>query len=147
MADSAGLIVLDQIGYFHLIGELFSPVMIPPSVATELPYVLVGIQVRAVQDSAVPTVLKMQVDEGEAEVMALALEMDDPWVLLDDKKARRVAQQLNLRVIGTVGLFLRAKVNRLVPEVKPLLDAALQADFRISTALYRETLKLSGEAG
>jgi uncharacterized protein len=145
VADSACLIVLDQIGRIDLLTEVFSPVFIPPAVESELPHALAGIQVQAVRNASVTAVLNTQVDAGEAEVIALAREMENPWVLLDDKKARRVAQQLGLRVIGTVGLLLRAKAGGLVADVKPSLNSAVEAGFYISPPLYREALRLAGE--
>ena len=91
--DSACLILLDQVGQVSLIGELFSPVLIPPAVESEIPHPFQGIQVHPLRDPTVSAVLRTQIDAGEAEVIGLALEMDNPWVLLDDKKARRVARQ------------------------------------------------------
>ena len=45
-------------------------------------------------------------DEGEAETIPLAMELNDAILILDDKKARRVAKQIGLKVIGTVGMLL-----------------------------------------
>lgn len=85
-------------------------------------------------------------DEGEAETIALAMELNDVIFILDDKKARRVAKQIGLKVIGTVGMLLRAKRQGLISEVKPFLTALLNADFRISDRIMQEALRLSGES-
>lgn len=69
----------------------------------------IGAPVRPVQNLAHVATLKTQVDEGEAEAIALAMELGDVFVILDDRKARQLALQLNLKVIGTVGMLLRAK--------------------------------------
>jgi len=66
-------------------------------------------------------------------------------LILDDKKARRVAQQIDLKVIGTVGMLLRGKGQGVISEIKPLISALLQADFRISEGIVPEALGLSGE--
>jgi predicted nucleic acid-binding protein len=63
------------------------------------------------------------------------MEQADVFVVLDDKKARRIAKQLGLKVMGTVGLLLRAKKKGIVSEIKPMLDALQQADFRIHNGL------------
>jgi predicted nucleic acid-binding protein len=86
-------------------------------------------------------------DEGEAEAIALAMELGDVLLILDDKKARRVAQQIGLKVIGTVGMLLRAQRDGVIAEIKPLLTALVQADFRISDPIIQEALRLSGEQG
>ncbi|WP_250124222.1 DUF3368 domain-containing protein [Chroococcidiopsis sp. CCMEE 29] len=57
---------------------------------------------------------------------------------MDDRKARQLAQQLSLKVIGTVGMLLRAKRFGVIPEIKPLLAALNQVNFRISEALNPE---------
>ncbi|MFP4120853.1 hypothetical protein [Coleofasciculus sp.] len=45
-------------------------------------------------------------DEGEAETISLAMKLNNVILILDDKKARRVAKQIGLKVIGTVGMLL-----------------------------------------
>lgn len=74
------------------------------------------------------------------------MELRDVLVILDDKKARRIAQQMGLRVIGTIGVLLRAKQQGLLAEIRPFIDVLQQADFRISDSLYEEALRLAGEA-
>lgn len=51
---------------------------------------------------------------------------------LDDLKARKVAQHVNLRITGTLGIIHRAKQSGLVAEIKPLIENILATDFRIS---------------
>jgi predicted nucleic acid-binding protein len=98
-----------------------------------------------VKNSAFVAVLKTQMDEGEAEAIALAVELVNVILILDDKKARRVAQQIGLKVIGTVGMLLRAKNQGVITEIKPLLTELVQVDFRITNAIIQEALRLSGE--
>ncbi len=94
---------------------------------------------------SVTIALKTQMDEGEAEAIALALELENVLLILDDKKARRVAQQMGMKVIGTVGMLLRAKRQRVITEVKPLLLKLIEVDFRISQGIIQEALRLSAE--
>jgi len=65
------------------------------------------------------------------------------FLILDDRKARQLALQLNLKVIGTVGMLLRAKGKGIITEIKPLLAALNQADFRISP-LIQNALRIGG---
>jgi predicted nucleic acid-binding protein len=69
----------------------------------------------------------------------------DAWLVLDDKKARRVARQLGLRLIGTVGVLLQGKQRVAVPTIGLLLGALRDAGFRLSPALERKALRLAGE--
>jgi predicted nucleic acid-binding protein len=50
-----------------------------------------------------------------------------------------------LRVVGTVGLLLRAKREEKVPEVKYLFQSLARSGFRISKELHREALRIAGE--
>ncbi len=47
------------------------------------------------------------VDEGEAEVIALALH-SSAQILIDEKRGRNVARKLGLEIRGTLGLFAEA---------------------------------------
>ncbi len=118
----------------------------PPTVAAEVRTPASWHSVQAVQNSAVVATLKTQMDSGEAEAIALAMELGDVLLILDDKKARRVAGQIGLKVIGTVGMLLRAKRAGVIASVKPLLRELLQANFRISDGIIQEALRLSGES-
>ena len=87
----------------------------------------------------------MQIGAGESEAIALALEMGNLPALLDDKKARRIAKQLDLPVIGTLGLLLKAKKQGVIPAIKPILAALEKVDFRVSTRLRDRALELADE--
>ena len=145
VSNSTCLIGLERIGRLDLLPRVFSTVFAPPMVAAEVKTPLTWLRVKSVQNVAVVATLKTQMDAGEAEAIALAMELGDVLLILDDKKARRVAQQLNLKVIGTVGMLLRGKRQGVISEIRPLIMALLQADFRISEGIVREALRLSGE--
>ncbi len=145
VTNSTCLIGLERIGQLNLLPQVFSSVFAPPTVVAEVSSPLSWLRVQAVQNTAVIATLRTQMDAGEAETIALAMELGDVILILDDKKARRVAQQIGLKVIGTVGMLLRAKRQGVIAEIKPFLTALVQADFRISDAIIREALRLSGE--
>jgi predicted nucleic acid-binding protein len=76
VVDSTCLIVLDQIGRLDLLLRLFSPILIPPAVQSKLPGPLNGVVIKGVLNRTAVAALKTQMDEGEAEVVALSLEID-----------------------------------------------------------------------
>ena len=145
VTNSTCLIGLERIGRLDILPQVFSNVMIPLAVQAEVGLSADWLKVRAVQNIAVVATLKTQGDDGEAEAIALAMELGDVLIILDDRNARRIAQQLNLKVIGTVGMLLRAKQKGVIAEIKPLLTALSQADFRISASLVGNALRLAGE--
>jgi uncharacterized protein len=145
VTDSTCLIGLERIQRLNILPQVFSPVIIPPAVQAEVGISASWITVQAPQSIMTVAALKTQLDDGEAEAIALALELDDVFIILDDLSARRVAKQLNLKVIGTVGILLRAKQQKVIDEIKPLLTALNAADFRISEAIIQNALRLAGE--
>jgi len=74
-------------------------------------------------------------------VIRLALELRSFRVVLDERSARQVAISLGLPFTGTVGLLLAAKRSGLLAEVKPFLDALLEAGFRVGTRVYENALR------
>lgn len=145
VTDSACLIILDRIGRLDILRELFEPVMIPPGVREEFGKALDWLTVVAPMNTALIRVLSAIVDEGEAEAIALASEQDC-LLILDDRKARRWAKSLGLRMIGTAGLLVRAKQQGVLSEVKPVLEAMKRSNFYMHPDLEKEVLRLAGEA-
>lgn len=144
ITDSTCLISLERIAQLPLLPALFEPLIAPPKVQEEFGMALDWLQVQAPTDAALVAVLGLAVGKGEAEAIALAVERQ--WLLiLDDRKARRWARSLGLRVCGTVGVLLRAKRQGLIEAVKPLLEALKAAGFRLSQELEEEALHLAGE--
>ena len=143
--DSTCFIALERIDRLELIPRLFQKVHAPPAVVDEIAHSPDWLLVQGVSNPSLVKALRTQLDEGESAVIALAAELENPVVVLDDKKARRVARQMGLRVVGTVGLLLRAKREHVVPEVKSLLESLERGGFRLSKELHREALRLAGE--
>lgn len=145
VTNSTCLIGLERIERLDILPQVFSTITIPTAVAAEVGIEADWLIVRTVQNLAVVATLKTQVDSGEAEAIATAMELGDVFVILDDRKARLLALQLSLKVIGTVGMLLRAKRFGVIAEIKPLLTALNQVDFRISQALIQKAVQIAGE--
>jgi len=93
VADSSGLIHLEKIGQLGLLQGLFGEVAIPQAVAREvqrtLPELPVWIRVHTLRGSIPSSIAQRSLGAGESETMALALERQIPWVILDDLDARQ----------------------------------------------------------
>lgn len=87
-----------------------------------------------------------ELDHGERETIALALETSELNILLDEREARQVAKNLGLQVIGTLGILLLAKNRKIIPQVQPLLDAMIDiAQYWVNATLYKQVLQQTGE--
>jgi predicted nucleic acid-binding protein len=105
------------------------------------------IERHAVQNQALVTALRRDLDRGEAETIALALELEADLVLLDEREGRHAAQRLELRVAGVVGILLEAKSGSAVGAIGPHLDALRHtAGFYLTDQVYHAALTLAGES-
>ena len=94
----------------------------------------------------IASTIPRELDNGEREAIALALETDTQQILLDEREARQVAHQLGLQVMGTLGILLLAKNNLIIPQVRPLLDDMIDiAQYWVSAMLYEQVLRQAGE--
>ena len=82
----------------------------------------------------------MQVDKGEASAIALAMESEDCMLILDDHKARRVAITLGIKITGTIGIIIKAKLNGIIISIIPYLEKIKKTNFRISEEIIRQAL-------
>ena len=144
VVDSTCLIGLEQIGRLDLLPNLFEPICAPPEVQRESGFSYEWLRIETPANPNLISALKLMVDDGEAEAIALAVERN--WkIVLDDRKARDLAQRLGLKIIGTVGILVRAKRSGLLPWIKPLLNELTEKGFHLSGDLKREALHMAGE--
>jgi hypothetical protein len=158
VADISPLTNLASIGQFGLLEAIFGEIQLAEGVWDELgqggrdwPGRREVARSQAfhrhiVQNVAFVKALCGDLDRGEAETIVLATELPADLVLLDEKAARRTAARLGLRVMGVLGVLLEAKTRKLVPEVRPLLDALRQqAGFYLGDDLFEAVLELAKE--
>ena len=85
-------------------------------------------------------------DQGEAEVLALAEERDARLVIIDERKGRNYARHMGIPLTGTLGVLLLAKEQGLIEAMTPLLTALQTAGLHLDKALIQQVLKLANEA-
>jgi predicted nucleic acid-binding protein len=146
ISDTSCFIVLTNIGELHLLQKVYGQILTTPEVAAEYGEVLPEwVAVETVKDNYRQKLLEMQVDKGEASALALALETPDSTVIIDDYRARRVAEKLGLSYTGTVGVMIKAKITGIVVSIKPLLAKMKRTGFRITEDIEQQALREAGE--
>ena len=91
--------------------------------------------------------LERELDRGEAETIALALEQEHEHVLLDESDARRVADMYGLQKTGVVGILIRARSEGKIASLRADLDALRdQWGFLMDDGLVRQALRSVGES-
>jgi predicted nucleic acid-binding protein len=106
VSNSSCLIALDAAGSLAILERLYNTIAVPDAVVQECGGALPPwVQVHSVQNQALAQSLRLNLGAGEAEATALSVERLAARLILDDKKARRVARQLNLPVTGTLAVL------------------------------------------
>ncbi len=146
ISDTSCLIILAKIGELDLLRQVSGSVRTTPDIAAEYGEILPDwVEIASVQDAYKQQLLEMQLDKGESSAIALALEMQGSTLILDDYKARKVAQRLGLALTGTIGVLVKAKLRGIIPSIKPLLIKIKQTNFRVSAELELQALREAGE--
>jgi len=146
IADTSCFILLDKIDALSLLHQLFLTITTTVTIAEEFGKKLPEwVTVMSVADLHYQTILELEVDEGEASAISLAIEHQPALLILDDLKARKVAEKLRLNYTGTLGVLLKAKENGIIDRIKPLLDRIQQTNFRFSKNVFEQILKVAGE--
>jgi predicted nucleic acid-binding protein len=102
-------------------------------------------RVHSVQDKTKLDILHNLVDLGEASTIDLAYQFDDVTLIFDDRKARKLADNLNLRFTGLLGILIRAKQSGIIDSAGNVLAKLKTAGFRFSPAMEIQALRLADE--
>ncbi len=153
VCNTSPIMNLAAIAKLDLLRSIYGEIIIPQAVydeLTSLPYSVPGgaevqtldwINVRPVLKQSKVSVFRQDVDFGEAEAIALALELAADRLLIDDAAGRAIALREGLKSTGVLGILLIAKQRGLVDSVRsPLDDLIKQAGFWVSDELYRWVL-------
>ena len=161
VSDSSTLIHLAAIGRLSLLKEFYGHITVPPAVWREV--VEHGgnragameveqarqtgwIEVSAPEEAVFLQLLRRDLDDGEAEVIALAVERQADLVLLDESDARKTADVYGLSKTGIIGLLIRARQEGRIESLKAELDRLLhQGGFWVEERLYNRALDAVGE--
>lgn len=96
--------------------------------------------------SEVDPLLQTVLDIGEASVIQLARETHADYVLIDERKARKIARTIfGLRVIGTARLLVEAKKKGLINSVSDALNRMRDNGYRIHDDIVHFALKEAKE--
>lgn len=146
VSDTSCLILLEKIDELDLLHKIFGEILITQDVADEYGSTLPNwISIRNPTDRKYQKILETSVDKGEASAIALAVELADCLLIIDDLKGRNLAQALGIKITGTFGLILEAKLSGKIESVKPILEKIKQTDFHFSKDIEKKILDKANE--
>jgi len=159
VSNASPLINLARIGKLGLLRQLYCELTIPEAIWQEVVVDGQGqpgadeirtapwIKTQPVSNRQLVQALKQELDAGEAEAIALALETGAELLLMDEHLGRETAFHLGLRCTGLIGVLVEAKRKGLISEIRPQLDVLRDvAGFRVSDGLRRRVLQDEREA-
>lgn len=154
VADAGPLIALSRVVSLSLLADLFGLVWLTQTVLAECTarsdrpegmVILAAVKEGWLQVRPdTPYTHDWGLDPGEASAIAAALALQ-ARVLMDDRAGRRVAQDLGLRIIGALGVLVRAKQLGKVERARPLAEQLVASGYFLSAQVLDDGLKLVGE--
>ena len=155
VADASALIALSSCDSLALLEALFGTVLVPQAVFLEVTAVdkpqsdrlqsyLQG-KVRAV-DMRGFVFLDAFADAGETQAMLLYKELAADYLLIDDKRGRKVAKINQIKTVGSLGVLLQAKRAGLISRVAPLIEKIAVSPVFMSESLIQTVLDLADES-
>ncbi len=155
IADAGPLIALARLHLLELLPQVFGGVFITDAVLEECAgradfpearIILDAVSSKLLKRCAAPdsTAFMQAIDAGEASAIAAAIERGC-GVLMDDKAGRRLAANIGIPVIGTVGVLVLAKRKGFVPLVKPLLENLAVSGYFLSGDVIAAALESAKE--
>jgi len=157
VCNTGPIISLAIIDNLDILRRIFHEVIVPEAVHNEL---LQGgpdfAGVASYQQSSwikvqtpstpVEPLLQTVLDKGEASVIQLARECDADLVLIDERKARKVAREIyGMRVVGSARLLVEAKQLGLINNVKDAITGMRNGGYWIQNDIIDFALRKAGE--
>ena len=150
VVNASPLISLAKIGRLDLLRSAERDVLIPAAVAEEILAGPAGDPASLALSAGdlaerVPTANRVEVVEwglgaGETAVLSLALEMAATAVI-DDREARAAARALGFRLIGTLGVVIRARRDGRIPSAAAVMADLRRVGLRLDDDLLRHALR------
>ena len=146
ISDTSCLIALERINRLTILKEVFSEITITPEVKSEYGKELPEwFKINQADDETVKLRLEKILDSGEASSIALASELKNCLLIIDEKKGRAIAKEFHIETIGTLKIFLLAKQKGLIVSVKQMIDELRNSGFRFSEGIVDALLNEAGE--
>lgn len=149
IADTGALISLAHVDKIELIESVFGKVYIPNAVWEEI----IKYEYQEFDKSSLLRLekniihiksknhLSVIMDYGEAESVILYEEINADYLLIDDNRARNMAESLGVNCIGSIGLLIKSKQLGFIKEIRPIFHKWIKLERYFSIKLLNSILK------
>lgn len=158
ISDTTPIISLIKIQRLDLLEKLFGEVLIPEAVFRELTTnetfkneSTIVKSSKFIKTSPIKNKKSLEIlqaasglDDGESEAIILADELKSDVLIIDERKGRKVAQNLGIVITGTVGILIQAHYENMISEeeVKICFEYLKNSSIRLSDSLIQEALSI-----
>ncbi len=154
IADSSALVALSACDALDILPKIYDEIHVPQSVYDEV--VVIGKS----QSSTLESFLAgrvMNVDlshwvlaagglgQGELEAMALYKQLSADALLIDDRRARAVAEHNQIVCVGALGFLLLAKHQGMIQSITPYVEKLRLSALHYGEDLLEKVLLLANE--
>jgi hypothetical protein len=143
VVDTSVLIALEKINLLELLCKIYVEIILPEAVAREFGTPTIDCyRVKKVESPLVKLLATdLNLGKGESETIALASQAG-ARIIVDDLKARGIAETLNLKVTGTIGVLLKAQELGFVQNAREKVKELREKGFYVSEELLVKLNKL-----
>jgi predicted nucleic acid-binding protein len=152
VTNTTPLITLAGVGLLDLLPNLYGQIWAPRIVLEEYQAKAPPTELDLTQASWLTVVDDVNIDPtlplldvGEAAVLSLAQTIGARLILLDERKARRIAARIGLPVAGTLAVLLRAKQQGRIAAILPYITHMQNQGRRFHPNLIARLLEDAGE--
>jgi len=152
IADSSALVALAIVDKLDILEKLFGEVYVPRAVYNEVRQENKEESKKLelycedrVLDISTAFNFNISLGQGESEAIVLYKEKNADFLLCDDKKAKKFAQNFGINVIGSLGILIKAKKENLIPEISSLIESLKSSRIFIDDEIYKLVLEMAGE--
>lgn len=146
ISDTSCLIALSNIELLDILKDLYKEIIITREVQEEfgkkLPEWIIVLDTK---DKQKQSEIEKKLDKGEASSIALAIELQNSTLIIDEIKGRRIAKSYNINIIGTIGILLLADKKGLIKDVLSVILKLVNRGFRLSDALLSKLIDKYGK--
>ena len=145
ISDTSCLIALQNIELLYLLKDLYHEILITKEVKNEfgldLPDWVIVLEVKDINKQAE---IEKKLDKGEASSIALALEINNSMLIIDEIKGRKIAESLNIEIIGTIGILVLADKRGLIKDILSIFLKLVNKGFRLSDKIIDKLIEKYG---
>lgn len=156
VSNTGPVLALSGAGCLELLKNLYDRILVPEAVDSELRKggqsklglygYLNADWIEVVPQEVIDPLLLTQLDEGEASVITLALKENISSVLIDERKARKIARMVyKLNVSGTVRILIESKKAGLIHSVKDILNTMRLNGYWIHDNIVEYAVRIADE--